>query len=413
MQIQNHLVNSKMTKYSKAASYILVLFIFLSCFLDTRYFISVAGLSIRPIYFLFPVMLLYIPRRIKKSEFNTLISHFSLFYISILTGLFASVFAIFIKIDNSLNMIFLAIIQLFIYFIFTFLLLICDKDTLSYTLGKIIPLITIPPFLIYLLNVPVYFGERIKSYPGIYIGSDGLPRLTGFCNDPNYFALYMMGVLFIYVVSMKYCKFEKRGIYLYLIIGVIDILLTVSRSAIMSLVLFLIFCGLFNKKRKVKILTIVFIVFIIIILMVLFLFIPTLEDMLFKKTNLSGDGSVNERSTLLLLGLKSIYLYPFGIGIGNQTIYYQEIYGLPKLSHNDFISVLIECGVIGLLSYILMFLILFLQVKDKMTRICIFCFVVFLCTLSAYNYNTIVPIFVLLMSYFSCILPKRDRYEYS
>lgn len=103
------------------------------------------------------------------------------------------------------------------------------------------------------------------------------------------------------------------------------------------------------------------------------------------------EGSSIERINLLKLGLKNIYIYPFGVGLGNTTKYYFDVYGSYKLSHNDFLSVFIETGIFGLIFYLSYFATMFLRIDGKGKVVVLVTFL-YLNTLSCYNYESILPI---------------------
>jgi O-antigen ligase len=271
---------------------------------------------------------------------------------------------------------------------------------------NVLPFITIPPLLVFLWNGPSHFGLIGTKYLGVFLGHDGLPRLTGFFDDPNYFGLSMWGLIFIVVLMSQTYKFRKLT-FVYLFIGVVDIVLTLSRMALLTGVLF-IFLSVLSNKKNIRYLA------MLIPLVIFVFFVPLsnsdIQDLILSRFSGNNDGSLDERTILLRTGLKSFYLHPFGVGIGNQQDYYLIEYGQAKLSHNDWISVMIECGILGVISYMMIFIVLFVLSKNKLSKICIICFVFILCTLTSYTYLAIIPIFVIFISYLSYILPKRERY---
>ncbi|MDR1022898.1 MAG: O-antigen ligase family protein, partial [Prevotellaceae bacterium] len=300
------------------------------------------------------------------------------------------------------NIIF-CIIQCFVFFTLGLCLLRCNQQYLCRSLEKTVPFITLPPLFFFIVNAVKHFGERNiprGQYTGIYLGHDGLPRAIGFVHDPNYFALKMLGLLLIFMVIGKIYKFKKKT-NVFLLMGLLDVLLTTSRAAMLVILMFIALCGLFKVLRVKKIL-----VFCVLAAVTAFAVSPKSRDIVLSKIS-KTDGSIEERGTVALIGLKAAFAYPAGVGIGNTQPYYLKEYGAEKIAHNDWVEVLVECGILGLLTYLAIFIMLLYLCKNKLARICILCFMLHLCTLSSFNYEPIIPAVLTFMCYFAHVLPNR------
>lgn len=137
--------------------------------------------------------------------------------------------------------------------------------------------------------------------------------------------------------------------------------------------------------------------FLILILLMLCLFSilcfldeSVAETMMERFEETGEDGSSQERILLLETGLLAPLYYPLGVGVGHCWDYYALTY-IPKLAHNDFLTVLIECGLIGLLAYLFIWFKVF-KIQNRLGRITVFSIAVMACTLSCYGYEPIIPI---------------------
>jgi O-antigen ligase len=394
-------------KYSKA-TIILCALLILACFGGKQFFFDMGGIGIRPFYILLPVgTLLIIYSKYSRREFAEILIFPILFAITVLLGIVANMITALLKVTDIelvVKIIIFCIVQFMLFIIAGYYLLKCDNRRLFRSMGNILPFITLPPLLFFLFNAIRHFGERncpYGTYVGIYLGNDGLPRATGFFDDPNYFSLFMLGVLYIFLMVSQVYSFKKKT-YFFLFIGLIDVLLTTSRAALLVIATFIVLCSICRVFKKK-------IILMLCIAMAAFVSLVSSQgrDIVLKKLS-TKDGSVEERGSLLSIGLKAPQSYPMGIGIGNTEIYYLENYGLKKIAHNDFISVLLECGILGLLCYVAIFVVLFRICKNRLARICIVCFMLHLCTLSAYCYEVIVPIFVVFTYYITRVIPCRE-----
>tara|TARA_B100001063_G_scaffold247286_1_gene292171 strand:- start:8451 stop:10262 length:1812 start_codon:yes stop_codon:yes gene_type:complete len=148
------------------------------------------------------------------------------------------------------------------------------------------------------------------------------------------------------------------------ILVVISVILLQSRGGILSL-LFIYTFLLFFKKRRKLILTVTK---ILLILFGTIYMLPKISSAFNVKLqdsfSLINDESFNQRLEYYKNALDLFLEKPFfGNGIGSfkteSLKYYDEISTIPYYAHNDFLQILSETGILGLLSYILIFIFLF------------------------------------------------------
>ena len=388
-------------KYSVLVSSLLAVFLLLIFFRSTDFFIDIFGLSFRPYFLLIVPLFLLLKVKYNRSEFNRMTTATFLWLIVLSTGLLPIIFFD-VSTDYSAvtKNVFLVVIQWATFGIVGFSLLSCDKAVLKRSIENILPFIVVPPLLMFAINGAIHFGETNTTYLGVFLGHDGLPRAMGFFSDPNYFSLYMMGILYI-VFLLNRGSIMPRKTQIYVLVIIANVLFSFSRSGIAVLVLFLLLCGLFRLIKVKKFFYALLIVFATASLFNNYIYTTVVNKFLQK------DGSSSERFELILIGLNAPLNHPLGVGVGNEIYYYEQYYGTQKLAHNDFLTVLIECGIIGVLAYLAIYLILFFYTKCKLARICVLCFMLHLCTLSGYSYDPIIPVFVCFVCYISNIVPNR------
>ena len=389
-------MRSKSKRISRCLS-ILIAVIFIN---NTDYFIKV-GISIRPYYLVLVYLLLILGGVSRKINKNNILNIFC-FLLLIITGLFGLLFCPErIILDENINTILLFVLQFVCFFVTLNAFYRCDKMFFIKDLLGILPILTLIPLLLYVYNVGSITGVANSLVPGIYTGHDGMPRLIGLFQGPNYFSLYMISVLsiIVYLVIENNIVLNKFNV-IFIGIGLIDVLLTFSRSAFMVIVIYLML--FFIVKRDFRTLSLMIFVLLSIFIVAYSLDNNVLESMIERMENTGHDGSSEERLLLLKEGLLAPFSFPFGVGIGHCRDYYALTY-LPKLAHNDFLTVLIECGILGLMSFLFIWYNVYrsLSVIGKITIISI---AIMTCTLSCYGYESIIPI---LFSFFLVF----NRYE--
>jgi O-antigen ligase len=345
----------KITK-NRVAS-LLTLFLLSTTFNHKMFFINVGDFSLRPYMLVASIGIVYMilsKKRIylTKNQLIMLLLMFLFFIIAFSTYIISP------YVSDSPTMFFRGIILLFFQlFIFLFIFMISNHihetealNAISITLNFIL----IVASILYIYHIAtkglINYGE---SYLGILYSYQGRPRLMGTVGDPNYFSLYITVYYWLYLFFAR--KLSLKTNKLTSVFFMILILLTQSRTAIIIniLALLLLFSYEVYYKTKVTFLTLIGLILTgIPIFFVLDRYILNINDLFL----LSEDASFGIRSKLLFEGLKNIYRHPFGVGIGYLQSYYVNYLGLIKVAHNDFISVFIEIGVLGVIMYISLYI---------------------------------------------------------
>lgn len=373
---------------AQTISRLLVLLITLIFINNADYFIHV-GVSIRPYYF----VLLGLAFVMKRTSHTINLRYFSsllCFWLILITGLVGLCFyPKTLYLEENINSIILFVLQLFTFYLSLSAFYRCDKEVLFRGILKVLPFITMIPLFLYMYNFRNIVGVRNSLIAGIYTGHDGMPRLIGLFQDPNYFSLYMFSLLAIIVFFTIVYNVELTKVNVFFMcIGMVDILLTFSRSAWMVVLLYAMLF-LFSRPNQ-KSLLIVILLMLCLFSVVYFLDGSIIETMMEKFKGTGEDGSSQERFLLLETGLLAPLYFPLGVGIGHCWDYYALTY-MPKLAHNDFLTVLIECGLIGLLAYLFIWFKVY-KAQNRLGRITVFSIAVMACTLSCYGYEPIMPI---------------------
>ena len=181
------------------------------------------------------------------------------------------------------------------------------------------------------------------------------------------------------VFSFYFILYKEKYIYIYpAIITLIVVLLTRSRTGFVLVMvnIFLLICFLdrIDFKKKIK--------YIILIILALFLFyyltanVPFLYKIVGKRwehvTHFfrgigTSEKSILVRAQMIKFGFKMFQEKPiFGYGINNYKVLFKNAFGIRRYSHNNYIELLVGVGIVGLISYYLMyFKIMFELIKVK------------------------------------------------
>ena len=98
------------------------------------------------------------------------------------------------------------------------------------------------------------------------------------------------------------------------------------------------------------------------------------------------------------MGLECFFKYPLGMRIGQQAYFIEEMYGVHKVAHNDFIGVLIEYGILGLIIYLYFFYKVYYN-NSNLAKIILLGLMLELFTLSCYPYILIIGITMAMLLY--------------
>jgi len=213
--------------------------------------------------------------------------------------------------------------------------------------------------------IPCFIDIRIFSL------SNFDNRLYGTLGNPNYLAILLIAIIpFFGLFSEFKSKISRVLIAIGLLITLITLFLTGSRSAWVASIFALLIASILVivKKKKYKMLAIVLI--IIFISVGVFTFQKYQNTQIFHRLSMTEDnvGSVTTRLYLQKAGLELFTKHPI-FGIGQETIAGQIEPYLPEYlksndifyidrTHNEFLDILVTQGLAGLIAYMTFWIVL-------------------------------------------------------
>lgn len=291
----------------------------------------------------------------------------------------------------------------FISFIFFYLLLsvFISKNSIEsiIVLYKIIILIVV--FLIsynifkksdYSITICAVFSVSLflESLVVLFQVFSSLEGLTGIASNPNISSSSIIIKLpfiiyFVHQVKKKWNKFLLRLIeYL----SIIAIIILGSRLGLISLFIIYFFYFFWYKNHRLNQ------VFSIVVIFTFSFFINNSQTVnnfdlsSLRIENLNNDESTNQRLNFYKKAIDLSFNKPFtGYGLGSwkyESLPYDNNNNndilVPYYTHNDFLQILFELGIIGLAAYLFFLIILFKKIlflKDKLRGILILIFIAF------------------------------------
>ncbi|RCW83291.1 O-antigen ligase [Halanaerobium sp. DL-01] len=270
------------------------------------------------------------------------------------------------KINIKNNKVLLSFFLFILAIIFSIIDSVNIENSLDYLNRFIYPLIAFS--IIRFSNLPI---KKIKKYSililfsiflnlvyGYYQYFNGIKRIHGFLFVMEFAGLlaFLIIVCFIYIWNPNIDKKFKYLLSILFIVSTIGLIMTGTRGVWLSLtgsIFIIVF--LLNKQKLLK-----FSLLFIIIIIVLFIFLPDYYSNRFMSIfDLSQNRSNITRLNLwrgaILIFKDNIFN---GIGINNfsQIINLKPYYKQPMVStvhtHNNYLSIAAETGIVGLLSYI-------------------------------------------------------------
>lgn len=375
----------------KQMSFLFFLFMLFigAIFINHSFLFIDIGISIRPFHFLLiPFFIILIKKDFYK-YFYYIVSYFFVFFF----GLISSCINMILLNQNAENLLFAGLsscIQVFVFSVSLYIFSSIEEKRLFHLLCLILPFIVSIPLILYFMSKPYWGVPNLQGNLGFYTGHNGVPRMCGTCNDPNYFGLYLyiyLGLLYYLKVSIQY---KSSFLYrLFFTLGIIDLFLTFSRTAIIVLTLSIFL--LFFRKHKIKCLCILLLLFIAFFICLNFLGTELSEKLITHYASTKEEGSFLERIDLIKYGILSCIYVPLGMGIGSCKEYYLLFYGAPRLAHNDWLTILIECSFWGLLIYLFLWLKAFFM-QNHTGKVLVLCVMFYMSTLTSYYYEPIIPI---------------------
>jgi len=181
------------------------------------------------------------------------------------------------------------------------------------------------------------------------------------------------------VFSFYFVLYKEKYIYIFpAIVTLIMVLLIRSRTSLVFVLvnIFLLICFMdrIDFRKRIK--------YIILFILILFLFyylalnVPILYEIVGERWERvihffygieTSEKSISLRAQMIEFGFKMFKEKPiFGYGINNYKVLFKNAFGIRKYSHNNYIELLVGVGIVGLISYYLMyFKIMFELIKVK------------------------------------------------
>lgn len=332
---------------------------------------------------------------------------------------------------------------------------ILNKPIISYVLLFLISLLTVALYAYdeviitsFFLTVIFFFvvcqiifstGEFNLPIAGFYVGaiivlirnilmrgsliSTELERVSGGFENPN---RYGYALTIAYIIGIYFLKISKRPIIKFFIVSSLiliafETLINIgSKKAILLLILstiFFFFETLLQLKLRYKI---VLFVALLLTINLIFSFVIENSTQFYRIENffdfLSGeaaDESSQERSAMFISGVQMFMERPF---FGNGFGAFKSLSGFGTYSHNNYVQLLAELGLLGFLLYYYIFFFIYkgrVYLEDQLIRkLLIVILIVFLfndlTVVTFYNKFTVL-ILAIFIGYISRI--KRTKYE--
>lgn len=304
---------------------------------------------------------------------------------------------------NRKALLFLALWQMFIIFIFLSKLVNGDGEFLIFE------------FLLYSLLIPItFFDKNIIKYKNIFLFSfiiSIIPFVYFFGTINNNLGILFSigGIVLLNLLRIK--NVNDKYIYLSILLFLILIYSIQSRTALLtfSLVAILHIYLIIKKKSTnyivlIRKLVTVFLVFVFIIYSY-----DYAVNLLFNKWGPTTQDLTSGRADIWLTTIKSGITY-----FGNGEDYYTIFYNL-RDSHNIFIQVLGTYGIISFIFFLLIFL--YIMIKSFMTRNIeyIFFFVGFFVLGLAENLffinSRLIGVHLLFFTYLGCLINEKTKFK--
>ena len=254
---------------------------------------------------------------------------------------------------------------------FTFVQLVLDKDQVAYKIdNRTFNFILLIGLFLILIGQVAQIKGYIKQIN--FEGADGdliitVARPGGFLN-PNVTAAIAM--IFIF---MMHRLSEVIGKYIFVVAlptAMTVILLTQSRTALIALLVFLVFIVTKNSLRQMVLpLLVVFVLFFFVRLTYPDVVASLIDNVLQR---FEGDESSDERQDLLRYSFEAFLNSPF---FGNGSTYLVGKLGVS--SHNQIVEMLVSYGLFGFLVAAIVFVLIYLPCSSLLIVFCIIPILIF------------------------------------
>ena len=223
-------------------------------------------------------------------------------------------------------------------------------------------------FTLPLFVVSVSFGLfDLVMHQGLNINNAF--RITGNVGSPVGFATTMF-VTALCLLLFRSGRHEKT-IWMGVLIALLMIYFTYTRSIIFSYIFILLVVLMF--KKGVSVYSVSLSLSVLLIMLVMFLLLPGFDDLLifkrfsgFYSGDLSKDSSTSFRLFILDTVFHNVDIYRllFGYGVGNFPNFFYAVTGIPDVApHFEIIWLIMEYGLVGLFFYGLVLFRLFRDIK--------------------------------------------------
>ncbi|TQP92240.1 O-antigen ligase family protein [Vibrio cholerae] len=249
----------------------------------------------------------------------------------------------------------LGVLQLYIY-IYSFIIILSEDDIDATSIIKNAIYISVTLHLTYYLMGVIYYNggyEDNEKLLGIMIDR-GMMRAKGVTDDPNILSLYMgFACIYLAFLTSKLDFFRK----FFLILAVLLFVLTLSRGGILAISLAILTYYLKNIVRDPKKIVKLMLLLFVISFPIYFILseYTIVSEIINKRIESASTGS--GRFYLWDFAFEKIEQSPiFGYGIFTTKYIFIELLGKVGYSHNTYIDITLESGLIGLFIFSCMIL---------------------------------------------------------
>ncbi len=206
-----------------------------------------------------------------------------------------------------------------------------------------------------------YYGGGNERHTIIILSHDAI--------DPNFLAAYMV-VPCIIAFSRTIKHFDLRNTIMFLCI-IAGTLYTSSRGALLSVVAgvgIILFSSLKGEKKLHIMIASLLVVIICVIVAIKFL--PNNSILRLININSYYDNSNAKRLLDWKYGLSAFRIHPImGYGLQGEMSIIKKMLGVNYISHNTYIALLLQFGIIGATFFSLSMIHIFLKVKNNITLV--------------------------------------------
>lgn len=219
------------------------------------------------------------------------------------------------------------------------------------------------PNLINQINSLLLVQSNLDMNQQLY-ESGGYAGITGQTSINAFYISIFIGITFCRVLLNK--EYKKTNLILF-VIGMVALFLTGKRGMLLYVIFSIIFISfyLINKDKKNNLKYLLMLAIIILVAYIVLLNIPEAQNILEKMQLLEENGDVLNGRDVLWNKSMNIFKDNKILGIGIGTV--QNLIG--DYSHNVYIQLLAEIGIIGFSVYCVAIIISFMQTIKKMKQV--------------------------------------------